>query len=90
MTANLRLSRHIAAAVVVATLVAMTAAAAMGLMYPEPVSSGALGPDWQCTRLAFVFTSCSRVVRFKTAAAEAGKMPACPRPAWRSVLGLLH
>ena len=88
MTANFRISRQIAAGVVAVTLAAVTAAAAM--MYPESVPSGALGPDWQCTRTAFVFTSCSRVVRFKTAAAEAGKAPACPRQGWRSVLGLLR
>jgi hypothetical protein len=46
----------------VVTLVSAAAAVSIGLAYPEPVSSGALGPDWQCTRLALVFTSCSRVV----------------------------
>ncbi|MBI5319510.1 hypothetical protein [Bradyrhizobium sp.] len=91
MTFNYRISRQIAACVVAATLVAVTAAVAMGLTYPDPVSSGALGPDWQCTRLAFVFTSCTRVVRLKTASAEEGKAPSCRRPAaWRNVLGLLR
>ena len=45
----------------VVTLVSAAAAVSIGLAYPEPVSSGALGPDWQCTRLALVFTSCSRI-----------------------------
>ena len=90
MTSNLnfRVPRQIAALVVIVTLVAVTAAVAMGLATPEPVSSGVLGPDWQCTRLAMVFTSCTRVVRFKTAAAE-GKAPSCPR-SWRNALGLLR
>ncbi|TKW73683.1 MAG: hypothetical protein DI543_26180 [Bradyrhizobium icense] len=76
----------------VAMLVAMSAAVAMGLSFSEPVSSGALGPDWQCARLAFVFTSCTRVVRLKTAAAEeAGKTLSCPRPAlWRKAIGFLR
>ena len=33
----------------------------IGVSYPEPAASAALGPDWQCSRLAFVFTTCSRV-----------------------------
>lgn len=91
MTLNYRISRQVAASVVAVTLVVVTAALAMGLTYPEPVSSGALGPDWQCTRLAFVFTSCTRVVRLKTASVEEGKAPSCRRPAaWRNVLGLLR
>ena len=91
MTFNFRIPRQIAAGVVIVTLVAVTAAVAMGLAYPETVSSNALGPDWQCTRVAFVFTSCTRVVRLKTAAAEEGKEPACPRPkVWRNALGLLR
>ena len=91
MTYNFRIPRQIAAGVVIVTLVAVTAAVAMGLSYPEPVSSGALGPDWQCTRLAFVFTSCTRVIRLKTASAEAGKSSSCPRPkSWRNALGLLR
>lgn len=92
MTSNFRKSRRVAACVVVAMLVAMSAAVAMGLTYSEPASSGALGPDWQCARLAFVFISCTRVVRLKTASVEEpGKAPACPRPAlWRKAIGLLR
>ena len=92
MTSNFRKYRRVAAWVMVAMLVAVSAAVAMGLSYSEPVSSGALGPDWQCARLAFVFTSCTRVVRLKTAAAEeAGKTPSCPRPAlWRKAIGFLR
>ena len=55
--------------VAVVTLVALVAAVSIALAYPEPVSSGALGPDWQCTRVALVFTSCSRVVRAEPSAA---------------------
>jgi hypothetical protein len=91
MTSNFRKSRRVAACVVVTLLVAMSAAVAMGLSYSEPVSSGALGPDWQCARLAFVFTSCTRVVRLKTAAAEESTPAACQRPTfWRRAVGLLR
>ena len=85
MTSNFRLLRPVAASVAVITLVAVAAAMAIGLAHPEPVSSGVLGPDWQCTRLALVFTSCTPIVRFKTAAVVVeSKAPVCPRPAaWR-------
>lgn len=92
MTSHLRISRQVAAGVVLVTLMAVTAAVALGLSHPQPVSSGELGPDWQCTRLAFVFTSCSRVVHLKTAVAEEeGKGPTCPRPTlWPRAAGLLR
>jgi hypothetical protein len=91
MTSYLRIFRPVAVSVAVVTLVAVATAMAIGLAHPEPVSSGALGPDWQCTRLALVFTSCTHVVRFKTAAAEQGKTPACSRPSvWRQALDLLR
>ena len=83
--------RHVVASVMVAALVGLTAAVAIGLTYPEPVPSGALGPDWQCTRLAFVLTSCTRVVRLKTAATESGTASSCRRAsAWLNALGPLH
>ncbi len=91
MTSNLRLIRPVAASVAVVTLVAVAAAMAIGLAHPEPVSSGALGPDWQCTRLAMVFTSCTPIIRIKTASVvEEGKAPVCPRPgSWRGVFRFL-
>lgn len=55
--------KGLAVSVAVVALVGIAAAISIGFAYPEPVSSGALGPDWQCTRLALVFTTCSRVVR---------------------------
>ena len=93
MTSYLQIFRPVAVSVAVVTLVAVAAIMAIGLAHPESVSSGPLGPDWQCARLALVFTSCTRVVRFKTAAAEQGKAPACPRPSvwrWRQALDLLR
>jgi hypothetical protein len=91
MTYYLRIFRPVAVSVAAVTLVAVAAAMAIGLAHPEPVSSGTLGPDWQCTRLALVFTSCTRVVRFKAAVAERAKAPACQRPSvWRQALDLLR
>jgi hypothetical protein len=77
--------RGVVASVAVVTLVATAAAVSIGLAYPEQVSSGALGPDWQCTRLALVFTSCARVARAEPAATVAAKDELCRRgTAWRS------
>lgn len=52
---------------------------AIGLSYPEPVASAALGPDWQCSRLAFVFTTCSRVKNSQAELVRLAKMPVCAR-----------
>jgi hypothetical protein len=71
--------------VAVVALVSVAAAVSIGLAYPEPVSSGALGPDWQCTRMALVFTSCTRVARAEPATTVATRDPLCRRgTAWRS------
>jgi hypothetical protein len=42
----------IAAAVTLAFL-------SVALAYAEAISGAALGPDWHCTRTAFIWTSCS-------------------------------
>ena len=79
MTSTFRMSGQIAACVAVVTLVAVATAVAVGLTHPEPVSSGALGPDWQCTRLALVFTSCTRITAVKASSVAGGKGPSCLR-----------
>jgi len=53
--------------------------AAFGLSTPEPVASAALGPDWQCSRLVFVFTSCSRIKHSEFTAVRLAKIPVCGR-----------
>ena len=78
MTSNFRMPGRIAACVAVVTLVAITAAVAIGMTHPEPVPSGMLGPDWQCTRVALVFTSCTRIAAVKAASVAGGKA-LCPR-----------
>jgi len=51
----------------------------IGLVSPEPVSSAALGPDWQCSRLAFVWTTCSRLKHARAASVHLTREPVCRR-----------
>jgi adenine-specific DNA methylase len=51
----------------------------IGVSYPEPAASAALGPDWQCSRLAFVFTTCSRAKHSQSTAVRVAKIPMCGR-----------
>jgi hypothetical protein len=54
--------------------------AAFGLSAPEPVASAALGPDWYCSRLAFVFTTCSRIKHTRSVVSvRVAKVPMCGR-----------
>ena len=62
-----------------AALAAAAAAGAVLVAYlsltlasPEPVSSAALGPAWQCSRVAFVLTTCSRTSEPEREADAAG------------------
>jgi hypothetical protein len=66
------------AAVVVVIACAIGFAGA-GLSRPEPVASAALGPDWQCSRLAFLFTTCSRVKHSQAVPVLVAKIPVCGR-----------
>lgn len=69
--------------VLAAGVVALTCAvglAAFGLSAPEPAASAALGPDWYCSRLAFVFTSCSRIKHTRSATPfRIARIPMCGR-----------
>ena len=68
-------------------LVLVTAAVALafigfvviGVSYPEPAASAALGPDWQCSRMAFVFTTCSRAKQSQSRPIHLAKIPVCGR-----------
>ena len=51
----------------------------IGVSYPEPAASAALGRDWQCSRLAFVFTTCSRARHSQSVAVRLAKIPMCGR-----------
>jgi hypothetical protein len=61
--------------------VTLTGAAAVlwvAVAYPKPISSAALGAEWQCTRTAFVWTSCSRIGQTEAVAQSARKDAPCP------------
>lgn len=66
-------------AVAVVVLTSAMGFAAIGVTYPEPVANSALGPDWQCSRLAFVFTTCSRVKHSQSTPVRLAKIPVCSR-----------
>ena len=66
----------LAAAVVALALIGFVV---IGVSYPEPAASAALGPDWQCSRLAFVFTTCSRGKHSQAMAVRVAKIPVCGR-----------
>ena len=70
--------RILVLAVAVATLVCATGFA-FGLSFPDPVASSTLGPDWQCNRLAFVFTTCGRVKHSQSTPVRMAKIPVCGR-----------
>jgi hypothetical protein len=80
MTSQSWTRKGLALSVAILTLAVVAAVVSIALAYPEPVSSAALGPDWQCTRHAFVLTSCSRIVRAPSASAGTRKDEACPQP----------
>ena len=63
----------------IAVLACVIGLAMSGWPAPEPVASSALGPDWQCSRLAFVFTTCSRIRHTRAAIVRLAKVPACAR-----------
>jgi len=72
--------------VAIVTLAAIAAAVSAGLG-AEPVSNATLGPEWQCTRLAFVLTTCKRLTRAQAPTATARIDKDCSRRmvlAWRS------
>jgi hypothetical protein len=65
-----------------AAMVSLACAAvivAIGLAYPEPVSNAALGPGWQCSRVAYVWTTCSRPKHAQAASVRLAGEPACRR-----------
>lgn len=46
-------------ALAIAAVLAGVAAAALLLARPQPVESAVLGAEWECTRTAFVLTTCA-------------------------------
>lgn len=60
MISKLWSRKGVALAAAAAICAGLAALVSFGLPSPEPASSAALGPQWQCSRVAFVFTSCTR------------------------------
>ena len=70
--------------------VTRTGAAALlwvAVAYPKPISSDGLGAEWQCTRTAFVWTSCSRTPRAETGAVAQTARKDAPCPSRRGLNG---
>jgi hypothetical protein len=68
--------------IVAAGIIALACAssvAAFGLSTPEPAASAALGPEWQCSRLIFVFTTCSRIKHSQARVLRLAKIGMCGR-----------
>ena len=63
--------------VAAAIALAFTGFFMISVSHPEPAASAALGPEWHCSRLAFVFTTCSRVRDSQLAAVRLAKIPVC-------------
>lgn len=72
--------KHLVFTLALVSLACIAAAVVMGLGSPERAHSVALGPQWQCSRLAFVFTVCSRVSEIESAIVRVARQPACRRP----------
>ena len=72
MTRNWWTPKNLIFVAAVVSLACVVAFVAIGLAHPEPVSSATLGPDWQCSRLAFVWTTCTRLKNAKAASTAAG------------------
>lgn len=71
--------KHLVFMLALASLACVATVVAIGLDSSEPVQGAALGPQWQCSRLAFVFTICSRVSELERAIVRVAREPACRR-----------
>ena len=69
--------KHLVFMLALVSLACVFAFVAVGLIFPEPFPAAEIGPDWQCSRLAFVFTICSRVPQVDRALARAAREPLC-------------
>ncbi|HBY25649.1 MAG TPA: hypothetical protein DEH75_03700 [Bradyrhizobium sp.] len=54
----------------------MVAYVSLTLASPEQVSSAGLGPGWQCSRVAFVLTTCTRAGEAEREARGEGEVKA--------------
>lgn len=64
------ISRPSLKALAIAIALAGVAGTALLLARPQPIESAVLGADWECTRTAFVLTSCAPRVQEAIPAVE--------------------
>ena len=72
--------KHLVFMLALVSLACVEAMVGIGLVSPEPVQSATLGPQWQCSRLAFVWTTCSRLKHTQSASARLAGEPVCRPP----------
>ena len=60
MMTKLWSGKGVALAAAVAASAVLVAILSYAMASPQEVSSAALGPEWQCSRVAFVLTTCTR------------------------------
>ena len=80
MSHNWWTRKYIVYSLAVVLLACVVAAVAAGLTSPEPIQNATLGPQWQCSRMAFVFTICRRVLQVEPAIVGAVRATACRQP----------
>jgi len=64
--------KSIVYAAAIVSLASIAVVVTIGLDQPDPARSAALGPQWQCSRMVFVWTTCTRV---KQAEAASVRLP---------------
>ena len=72
--------KHLVFMLALVSLACVVSLFAAGLTFPEPFPGAEIGPEWQCSRLAFVFTMCNRVPQADRALTRVAKEPECRRP----------
>jgi len=70
MISKLWSGKSVALAVALVTFACLVALLSWSLTSPEPVSSASLGPEWQCSRVALVLTTCTRVGQAESGAIQ--------------------
>jgi hypothetical protein len=63
MIANIWTRKGVVVVAAIVTFACVGALLSVNLASPDPISSAALGADWQCSRIAFVLTTCTPPLR---------------------------
>lgn len=82
MISNLWTRKGMVLVAAIVTFACVAALLSVNLASPDPISSASLGADWQCSRIAFVFTTCTPPMRSSGAASvvRARNDSGSPRP----------